>query len=67
MTLEELLWEWAGKLFMAGVVFSAVAAVYLIGRAHGRQAQRRATVRTAVEDAIAQTIVIPRPRSEADR
>lgn len=64
--VQSLLLEWLAWLFALGVVLASYAAVYVIGRAHGRQAQRKATVRTVVEDLIAETIVIPRPRQDVE-
>lgn len=65
--VQDLLLEWLAWMLIAVVVIASYATVYFVGRAHGRQAQRRATVRTAIDDAIAETVVIPRPRAEPDR
>jgi hypothetical protein len=64
VTARDLVLEWLGKMLMLGAVVSAFVAVYFIGRAHGRQAQRRANVLSAVEDASAVTVAIPMQRGE---
>lgn len=64
MTPREIVLEWLGKMLILGAVISAFVAVYFIGRAHGRQAQRRANVLSAIEDASAVTVAIPMQRGE---
>ncbi|WP_433731139.1 hypothetical protein ACQP2Y_21920 [Actinoplanes sp. CA-051413] len=64
--VQKLLWEWLGWLFACGIVLASYAAVYLMGRGHGRQAQRRANVLSAVEEAAAVTVAIPLQRQDVE-
>jgi hypothetical protein len=57
--------EWVAVVLGWLLGIAGLGAVYLLGRSHGRQAQRRVNVRTVIADAIAETVPIPRPRGES--
>jgi preprotein translocase subunit YajC len=67
VTAPDLMLEWSAWMLILGVVIASYMAVYFIGRERGRQAQRRANVLSAVEDASAVTVAIPMQRRDVDR
>jgi preprotein translocase subunit YajC len=64
VTARDLMLEWSAWMLILGVVIASYMAVYFIGRERGRQAQRRANVLSAIEDASAVTVAIPMQRGE---
>lgn len=62
--VQHFLWEWLGKLLILCAVVAAFVAMYFIGRERGRQAQRKANVLSAWQDAAAETVVIPQQRQD---
>lgn len=59
--MTALLWDWAWRMLLMGVVVAAFVAVYFIGRLHGRQAQARQAVWSAIELASSETVPIRVP------
>lgn len=64
--VADLLWDWSARMVILCMVIASYVALYFIGRARGRQAQRRATVQTAFDDAIAETVAIAIPQQRGE-